>query len=231
MYAISTRPSRHRLARLAVIGLLSLLCGSFGCSFTNLMTAIASTTTSTLETVPPEFSRLPGHTVLVYVWSPAEIRWAYPKVRLDLSAYLCEYLEQNVENITVVDYWQVESFFEQRSTYQLREVEQMLAREFNADMVIHLSVYKLSMRDPGFGQFYRGRLAASVVVHDFTRLDAPERIPLQDVEVANPEPSERPIGIANASPTEIRRATYDRFTVKVGRKFHEYQRDSDMPDD
>jgi len=79
------------------------------------------------------------------------------------------------------------------------------------------------LRDQGMHHFYRGRLGASVEVHDLSRPNEPqERIPLEDAEVAVPE--EGVVGLANTTPAQIRQMTYYAFTEEVGRKFHDYER-------
>jgi hypothetical protein len=113
----------------------------------------------------------------------------------------------------------VEQYLEQGgSSGEADPVE--VGKHFHADMVVHLSVYQFSMRDPGMAHFYRGRIASSVVVYDLTRANEPaERIPLRDVRVAYPEEK---AGYPNVRPDQIRQATYDAFSVEVGKKFHEY---------
>src|SRR4029077_18294273 len=102
------------------------------------------------------------------VWAPPEILWDYPKVRLDLAAYVGAYLDKNVKNITVTDPLHVEQYLEQGgSSGEADPVE--VGKHFHADMFVHLSVYQFSMRDPGMAHFYRGRIASSVVVYDLTR--------------------------------------------------------------
>jgi hypothetical protein len=59
-----------------------------------------------------------------------------------------------------------------------------IGRHFHADTVIHISVYKFSLRDAGMSQFYRGRLSASVVVLD---LSAAARLVFGDLGPEAPE--------------------------------------------
>ena len=176
------------------------------------------------EKVAAEFNRLPGKKAAVCVWAPPEILWDYPKVRLDLAALVSAHLSQNVKGVTLVDPLQVEAYLE-KSTDAEREPRK-LGRHFRADMVVHLAVYKLSMRDPGMSQFQRGRLGSSVVVYDLTQSDeAAGRIPLKEVEVAVPK--EGPLGFLNMRPEQVRQATYEAFAVEVGKKFHDYERPLD----
>jgi hypothetical protein len=201
---------------LPLIGLL--LASSTGC---NILTAVAVMTEPDSEKIPPEYKGLEDKTVVVHVWALPEIRWAYQKVELDLAGYLSEYLEQNVEDVVVVDYYRVASLLEKKQHLQSDPIA--VGDEFGADVVVHLSVYKMTMQDRGMAHFYRGRLAASVVVYEFgTESDTPERVPLRDVVVAVPE--DAPLGVADISPLEVRQQTYFAFTEQVGRKFHEYER-------
>jgi hypothetical protein len=218
------RTRRYEMSRLRAcqaVFLLSALPMTAGCG---IVRAIAMYTAPTTEKVPAEFNRLPGHTVLVHVYALPEIRWAYDKVDLDLAASLSGYLQQNVKDVTVVDCLRVASYLEKHPASEADPPA--VGKEFNADMVIHLSVYKLTMRDPGYAQFYRGRLGASVEVFDLTKpSETPERIPLSDVEVVVPEKG--PVGLADVTATQMRQQTYIAFTDKVGKKFHEYERPID----
>jgi hypothetical protein len=142
-------------------------------------------------------------------------------VALDLAAYISEYLQQNVKGVSVVDYLRVASYMEKTPESDNDPVG--VGKQFNADMVLQVSVHKLSVRDPGMAHFYRGRMAASVAVYDMTKPnELPERTPLQDVEVAVPE--EGAVGVTNVTPSQMRQQTYIAFTAAVGKKFHEYER-------
>jgi len=202
----------------AMIILMCMLSLVTGCV---LARALAIQTAPTTEKVAPEFNRLIGKRVLVYVWAPPEIRFDYSKICLELSAYVSAYLKQNVEDVELVDAWHVQNYREKKGSPETDPVQ--LGRHFRADMVIHLSVYHFSMRDPGWANFYRGRLSSSVMVYDLTVSDeSAESVPLKDVVVVVPDKD--PIGFHNTDPAQVRQATYKAFAVETGIKFHEYER-------
>lgn len=203
--------------RIALVVGAALACS--GCSY---IKAAAYFLQPTSETINPEYSKLDNKQVLIYVWTPPEIAWDYPKLRLDLSAYLSEYLKKELgkKKVRFVDPLQVERYVEQQNTFEQDPAE--LGRHFKADVVLHLSVFEFSVRDPEMAHFYRGRLAASVQVYDLANPEEPERIALQDAKAVVPE--DRPIGIENATADQIRGATYDAFTLEVGKKFHQWER-------
>lgn len=207
-----------RLYRSSLILLTLLFVMPSGCA---MMKAIGYYAAPRTEKIAPEFNRLPGRSVLVYVWAPPEILWDYPKFRLDIAAHVGAYLEQNVEEVDVLDPVRTEAFLERASNPEQDPPE--IGRRFQSEVVIHLAVYEFSVRDPGMSQFLRGRLGSSVTVYDLNPPDGmSERVPLEDVEVVVPE--EGPVGFMNAEPAQVRQATYDAFAVAVGRKFHEYER-------
>lgn len=216
---VTVRSVRMTAKCTAVLGLLILLSPALtACTAMKAMMLQAAPQTEKLDA---EFNRLEGKKVLVYVWAPPEILWDYPKVRLDLAAYATAYLEKNVKKITTVPAVRVESYLEQINALQIDPVE--LGKHFEAEMVVHLSVFKFSMRDAGMAHFYRGRIGSSIVVWDRSRPGEPaERVPLKDVNVAVPPESN--VGYTNIRPEEIRQATYDAFAVEVGKKFHEWER-------
>ncbi len=189
-----------------------------GCGY---LKAIAALTAPDTEKVPAEFNRLSGNKVVIFVYAPPDTLWDYPKVRLDLAAHVASYLKENVKNVEIVDPFRVESYMEQGNRFEMDPLD--IGQYFRADMVLHLSVLEFSMRDPEMAHFHRGRIQASVVVYDRTKTDQPpERNPLHDVLVVFPE--EGPVGFANATPDQIRKATYEAFAVEVGRKFHAHER-------
>ena len=190
----------------------------------NIMKSLALYTAPKSEKVEADFSRLPGKKVLVSVWVPIDIKWDYPYIRLELAKHVGAYLKTNVKDITLIEAENVEAYLEKSRTPEVDPVE--LGRHFNADMVIHLSVYQFSTRDPGMAHYYRGRLASAVEVYDLTtKAETPERTPLREVKVIYPE--EKEIGFVNVRPEQVRQATYEAFAVEVGRKFHEWERPLD----
>lgn len=203
------------------VGLLALLAGCGALTGCNIIKAVAVMTAPDTEKVAPEFNRMPEKRVLVYVWTPPEVMWDYPKIRFDLAANISAYLQQNVKDVDVVEPLHVESHLEKTRSSGLDAAE--VGRHFNADLVVHASLLDFSLRDPGMSQFYRGRLSASVQVIDLTNTDGPEEvIPLKDIAVVVPESG--PVGFHNTTPEQVRVATYEAFAIAVGEKFHEHER-------
>lgn len=202
-----------------VLAIAWLACFCGGCQ---MMKSLAYFTAPQTEKMDPEYADLTGKKVLVYVWAKPETLWDYPQLRIDLTSHLAAYLKENVAEVEVVPAPQVEAHLKSLSTMTPDPGE--LGRHFHANQVIHVSVYKMSMRDPGLSQFYRGRLSASIVLLDLTATDGTvKRVPLQDVSVVVPE--DGMLGYYNVSAEQVRDSTYREFTQTTGRKFHGWEKE------
>ena len=204
-----------------VVVIFVLLAGAGALTGCDLIKYVTLMTAPDTEKMAPEFNRMLEKRVAVYVWVPPEVMWDYPKIRFDLAANISAYLQQNVKDVDVVEPLHIESYLEKTRSAGLDAAE--VGRHFNADLVVHASLLDFSIRDPGMAHFYRGRLSASVQVIDLTNEDGPEEvIPLREVAVVVPESG--PVGFHNATPEQVRAATYEAFAIEVGKKFHEYER-------
>jgi hypothetical protein len=195
-------------------------CG--GCNAVEAMRSLIYHTSPQTEKIDAEYTGLNGHKVVVYVWAKPETLWDYPQMRLDLSAHLSAYMKEHMKKADIVPAPRVEAYIKSLSTMNPEPAD--IAKHFNADHLVHLSIYKFSMRDPGLSQFYRGRISASVIVQDLTAKDGTvKRGPLQDVVVTIPE--EGLVGYHNMTADQVRDMTYREFTQVTGRKFHEWEKE------
>ena len=186
------------------------------------MRSLMYQTSPTSEKIDAEYAELGGKKSLVYIWAKPEVMWDYPQMRLDLAAHLSAYLKENVKTADVIPAPQVESYIKTLSAMAPDAGE--IGRHFHADTVIHISVYKFSMRDPGMSQFYRGRISASVVVLDLSAKDGTvKRVPLPDVVTTVPE--DGLLGYHDRTAEQVRDSTYKEFTQATGRKFHEWEKE------
>jgi hypothetical protein len=210
------------LFALAVLGLSAGVSG--GCNVIEATKWFMYQNSPKTEQVDAEYAGLSKQKVLVYVWAEPETLWDYPQMRLDLAAHLSSYLKEHVDKVEIIPARQVEAHIKSLSTMNPEAAD--LGRHFHADMVVHLSVYKFSMRDPGMSQFYRGRISASAVVLDLTAKDGTvKRVPLKDVVTT--VPAESKLGYYNLGADQIRDMTYREFTETTGRKFHDWEKQLD----
>ena len=213
----------HRLwvRGLGLVALTAAAVMSSGCNAMQAMRSLIYQTAPQKDKVDAEYAGLDGHKVLVYVWAKPETLWDYPQMRLDLAAHLSAYLKENVKKADIIPAPQVEAYIKGLSTMSPEPAD--IGRNFHADRVIHLSIYKFSTRDPGMSQFFRGRISASVVVQDLSAKDGTvKRVPLQDVVVAVPEEG---LGLHGISADQVRDMTYREFTQVAGRKFHDWEKE------
>lgn len=206
---------------ISLAGAMAML-SAVGCDVVQFARSVQYQTAPTSEKVEPEYATLEKNKAVVYVWAKPEALWDYPQMRLDIAAHLSAYLDENVPELEIVPAPQVEKYIKSLSTMAPDPAD--VGRHFRADKVVHVSVYKFSLRDPGMSQFYRGRISASVVVLDLSSDDGTvKRVPLEDVVTVVPE--EGLLGLHNTTAEQVRDMSYREFTTATGRKFHEWERE------
>lgn len=182
------------------------------------------------KTVSPEFDKLPGKTVVVMVWTDPSTLFDYPHARLELATYVADKLSVEMRRrelearpsgseTTVVNPRDVEDYMQRNVSAQTDP--NAVGRALNADYVIFLEIVRFQMRDRDHPQFLRGKIDASVSVHDI-RADSDQlrRYALMPVSCLYPDVGPVPLTAVN-SPI-IREGVYRIFGEIVARKFYEY---------
>jgi len=173
--------------------------------------------------IPAEFDKLSGSRVAVQVWTDPSTLFDYPYARLELATYVGDKLQaelgQRNQAVEVVDPRDVENFLQRNPDARINPTA--LGKQFQVNYVIYVEVASFQIRDPSEPQFLRGRINASVSVHDVTSdsRDA-RRFELMPVEAIYPE--EQPVLINATNAPLVREATYRKFAEMVARKFYEY---------
>ena len=144
--------------------------------------------------VQPEFDKLGGKRVAVLVWTDPATLFDYPFTRFELATYVGDKLHSEMaqRNLAteVVDPRDVEDFLQKN--LDARIDPHAVGRQFKADYVVYLEVVGFQIRDPNEPQFLRGRVNASVSVHDVhADPDSLRRFELTPVECVYPD--DRPV--------------------------------------
>lgn len=173
--------------------------------------------------IAPEFDKLANNRVAIHVWTDAATLFNYPHARFELATYIGDKLAaemaQRELGTMVVDPRDVEDFLQKDIDAQIDS--QAVGGEFDADYVIYLEVLEFQIRDSNEPQFLRGRISASVSVHDMRAdPDEPARYELAPITCEYPE-GPPVIFNANNSPL-IREVLYRKFAEQVARKFYEH---------
>ena len=173
--------------------------------------------------VPAEFDKLAGSRAAVLVWTDPSTLFDYPYARLELATYLGDKLSaemtQRNQLVQIVDSRDVEDFLQK--TPEARIDPAAVGKRFEANYVIYVEVASFQIRDPSEPQFLRGRINASVSVHDIAIQPRDlRRYELSPVEAIYPE--EQPMLISATNSPLVREATYRKFAEMVARKFYEY---------
>jgi len=173
--------------------------------------------------VSPEFDKLAGKRVAVLVWTEPATLFDYPHVRFELATYIGDKLHAEMGRrdigTQVVDPRDVEDYLQKNIDAQINPYA--VGRKFNADYVVYLEVLEFQIRDAQAPQFLRGRIQASVSVHDIrSEREWQRRYELTPVQCIHPE--DAPVLMSATNSPLIREATYRKFAEQVARKFYEY---------
>lgn len=202
--------------RMTLIAMLPMLASC------NLLTPLAVMGVQR-KRIPPEFDKLAGTRVVIQVWTDPSTLFDYPYARLELATYLGDKLHSEMGQrnmaVEVIDSREVEDFLQRNPDARINPAA--LGKKFEANYVIYVEVAGFQIRDPGEPQFLRGRINASVSVHDVAA-DARDarRYELTPVEAVYPE--DQPVLINATNSPLVREATYRKFAEMVARKFYEY---------
>ena len=207
---------RSKLLPIFVLGLMPLVASC------NLLTPLVVLGEHTKK-VSPEFDKLAGKRVAVLVWTEPATLFDYPHVRFELATYIGDKLHaemgQRKLGTEVVDPRDVEDYLQKNIDAQIDPYA--VGRKFNTDYVIYLELLEFQIRDAQMPQFLRGRIQASVSVHDIrAERESQRRYELTPVQCVHPE--DAPVQMSATNSPQIREATYRKFAEQVARKFYEH---------
>lgn len=188
----------------------------------NLLTPLAVLVEPT-KRVAPEFDKLPGKKVAVLVWTEPATLFDYPHTRFELATFIGDKLHAELGRresaTTVVDPRDVEDFIQKNPPAQIDP--RAVGKKFDADYVVYLEILQFQLREPDTPQFLRGRIEASVSVHDVQANAGSQR--RYDLITARCEyPDEAPVALTATNSPLVREATYRKFAETVARKFYEH---------
>ncbi len=173
------------------------------------------------RSVPPEFDKLVGKRVLVFVWAEQETLFDYPHIRYELAGHVKTRLENNIEDCQVVDPAGVEDFLQR--TFDAVNDPKHTGEHFQADVVLYVELLQFQVRDPNSPDLLQGKLSTAITVFDLSvDPDQLSEYTLAPVDVVYPE---QPTIMSRRNAMLIRRETYSKFAEELVRKFHEHQID------
>ena len=178
------------------------------------------------KTFSPEFDKLPGRRVVVLVWTDPSTLFDYPHARFELAANVADKLATEMATrelkVDVVDARDLEDFLQRDPDARIDP--ERVGRHFEVDYVIYLEVSRFQFREIDQPQFLRGRIDASVSVHDCR--EDPEDLPYYELApVKSVYPEGGPVAMTATNSLALRQTTYLLFAELVARKFYEYTLD------
>ena len=173
--------------------------------------------------ISAEFDKLGRSRVAILVWTDPATLFDYPHARFELATYVGDKLSAEMarrsRDIELVDPRDVEDFLQKDIDAQIDP--RALGRQFDVDYVVYVEVFEFQIRDAQTPQLLRGRIDASVSVHDIRAdPDQARRYELTPAKCIYPESG--PVVLSATNAPLVRRSTYQKFAEQVARKFYEY---------
>ena len=173
--------------------------------------------------ISPEFDKLAKSKVAILVWTDPATLFDYPHARFELATYVGEKLAAEMAlrslGVALVDARDVEDFLQKDLDAQIDPM--VVGRQFDADYVLYLEIFEFQIRDAQTPELLRGRINASVSVHDIRGdPDGAGRYELAPVECTYPENG--PIILSATNAPQVRQSTYQKFAEEVACKFYEH---------
>lgn len=172
-------------------------------------------------TVPAQFANLKDHKVAVVCYAPAEIRYSFDAVDLDVAKRLSGLLQQNIDKIDVVEPDLVASWLDKHGNWS--EVTE-IGKAFDADYVVFADIQQFSLYEENSPNMYRGRAYVDLRVYDVK--DDGEVVYESDVE--SQFPLGRPVPVSEQRERSFRREYVARLADEIGRNFYPYVAGEDV---
>jgi hypothetical protein len=205
-------PRPRRARRLLAAGLLAgLAATNSGCVALAYLFGQEKT-----RDVKAEYPYLAGKHVVTLVRADAETLFEYPQVQWEIGDHLRVTLEANVRGVKVVPPKEVVDFQRASSAWEQMDPAE-IAKRFDADRLLEITLTQYTTREPDTPHLYRGHIAALVSVYN---AEYAHRDPAFAKEVQTVFPPSSATAWS-AGDRAIRRATLEAFAVDVSNLFYD----------
>lgn len=127
------------------------------------------------KNVPAEYPHLPGHRLIIVVWTDMSTDCADPDFAMDLSRYVQETLKAKVDDLRFVSLSRVADY-QQKNPRWADTPEPELGRKFDGDMLLYIRVGHYSATREGQLFQQQGKLVCSASLFDLSRPHGQEKV-------------------------------------------------------
>jgi len=173
------------------------------------------------KTVPAEFSDLAKRRVAIVIFADERVQYEYPYARLTLGSVMRSEMLAHVKGATVTDPMKVCRYQDEHTNWETLAKSE-LAKAFNVDYVLYVSLVEYTTREPGSIRLYRGRITAECAVYKAEMPDAQGKVWRCD-PITVTYPKGDPAGVPDDNDRAVREATERLLAQALVRKFYEHK--------
>ena len=175
------------------------------------------------KTVEAECDQLTGKRVAIVIFADESVQYEYPAARVELAAAVGEELKKHIEDVTVVDWRRVIKYQDSNTDWGSMDKGE-LAKLFNADFALYVSLVEFTLLEPGSLNLYRGRITADVSLHQSSGQGRAGCIWREDdIRVVCPEKGHGQLLESNRQIRELSYNTVKAFATGLAKKFYKHE--------
>lgn len=207
-------PTCRSLICSATLGLLALS------SCRALLYPILATAPKPTRKVLAEFSKLPGHRVLILVWADQATLFDYPNIRYELAEYVAYHLKDKLKNLTIVPNREV-ARYQQTNYHWDSQPPALIGRKFDAELVLHIELLQYTTRAAGTPHLLCGQGRAAITIYDCQAEPPRQRLYHGQAEARYPPSGS--LGLLQADDASVHARTLDLLGAAIAAKFYDHE--------
>ncbi len=207
---------------IALAAALSIAVATAGCNHAAYwMRAFAPPAPT--KTVAAECDQLTGKRVAIVIFADESVQYEYPTARVELTAALGEELKKHIKDVTVVDWRRIIKYQDSNTDWGSMDKAE-LAKLFNADFVLYISLVEFTLLEPGSLNLYRGRITSDVGLHQSSAQGRPGCIWREDsIRVVCPEKGHAQLLETSRQVQELSYNTVKAFATGLAKRFYKHE--------
>jgi hypothetical protein len=161
--------------------------------------------------------------LLILPYAAMDVEFESPAIGREVSFEIINEIMDNLRGRVhrVVDPRNVSRYQRRTLDWPNTPVAQ-IGREFKADKVLYIEIYRFSIMEERSANLYRGRIAGRIQIVDTSAPEGKEV--LYESEVSVEVPDDKPIGAMEISESQLRWGTMNCFAQEVIQKFHDHEK-------
>ena len=172
------------------------------------------------QKVKAQYTGLPGGKTVIIMSSQASLEFDYPGIRENITLAIEKEITDNVKDVQFVDQREVEKYIERELDWISMPVTR-LARQFGADRVLYIDMYRFSLHEENAVGILRARINAVLRVYEIDG-EQPGRA-VYSTELAVVFPEHHPLSMSDSALQAVQTNSVKLFAQQAAYKFYDHK--------